>query len=427
MASLVSALRYRDFRTFWLGNVISVAGLQGQWVAEGWIVYELTGSKVLLGGLGLVRAIPATLMALLGGAMADKVDQRRLLMTTQFVEAASLIVLATLAVSGTIEVWHIMLVAFISSGVGAFENPARQALFPHLIERSALMNAVALNSTIHPGTRILGPAVAGVLLASMQHSTGSATIAAGAVYYVAAAGLVVFAACVNRVRIPPVARTANASLLQDISSGLKMVWKDRTYASLIGVTYYNTFFAISVSTLFPVFAKDVLEVGPSGLGLLYTAMGVGNLAGAISAAGLGNLKERERLIMTGIVVQGVFLIAFALSDVFALSLATIGIMGLGSSLQQVSIQSTLQLLVPDGFRGRVMGLWGLTHTSVAPLGQMEMGAVAALASAPFAAGIGGALVILLVLLALAPNRRIRRLDVSEETALLAQAVSPTSS
>ncbi len=351
------------------------------------------------------------MLTFLGGAIADKVDQKRLLLYLQLGQGLLLAFLATLCVTDKIEVWHILAIAFSLGSLGAFEQPARQALFPTLVDRSALTSAVALNSTVHPGTRIIGPVLAGVLLASISGATHSAPIAASAAFYLAAAGHVVWALFLHFVHTPPVRRRRSSDLFQDMAAGVSFIRRNHVFGFLISMTYFNNFFALSAFTLFPAFAKDILHVGPSGLGLLYTAIGIGNLIGVLITANLGNFERRGWLILGGTVIEAGFLVLFAVSSWFAASLVLLGLAGIGSSIFNVSAQSTLQVLVPDDFRGRVMGIWGLTHSTFQPLGQMQMGTMAALFSPPFAVILGAGMVIAFAI-ATTRNQRIRELGIA---------------
>ncbi len=414
-APLLSALRYRDFRLYWAGYVVSVSGQQMLWVVQGWLIYELTGSKLLLGALGLTQVGPAMVLTLFGGVLADKVDQRRLLMVNQLLRMSLMWVLAGLSFAQVVEVWHVLLIVFLSSAVGAFENPARQALFPHLIQRHALTSAVALNASIHPGTRIVGPTAAGFLLALIVDATSSPMVAAGAIFSITAIGFGVYALFLQVVYVPPVRRSTGGNFMKEIGEGLRFIWQRPTFSFLIGMTYFTQFFAVSMTILFPVYAKDILVVGPGGLGLLYTALGAGNLAGTILVGSVGNVWHRGWIIVAGSAVLGAFVFLFTLSSWFPLSLVLLGLAGIGASAFNVAAQSALQLMVPDELRGRVMGVYGLTHTGIRPLGETQLGVMAALVSAPFALGLGGILVLAFAFLIAAPNRRIRGLSAASVT------------
>ena len=415
----VGALAFRDFRLYWVGYVIEVIGSQMLWVTQGWLLYEISGSPLALGVAGLARAAPATILTFFGGAVADKVDQRRLLIRTQVLQMALLVLLAALSATGQIQIWQILFIVSAAAGGQAFENPARQAMFPHLLQRQYLMDAVSLNAAVHPGARMVGPAIGGILLGLVVNLTSSVYVGASALFSLSALGYAVNVVLLYQVRLRAIVKSGpSTSVAKDMLMGLKFVFNTPIFALLIGMTYFINFFAWSFQSLFPIFAKDVLGVGTEGLGLMYAILGAGSLFGATVAASLKDFHRRGWLIIGGAWFEGIILTLFAFSPWFAISVGLLFFAGLGQSIFNVTAQGTLQYLVPDEFRGRVMGLWGMTHTSVQPLGQLEMGLIASAASAPVAVIIGGVAVVGFALLAALPNRRIRELDLRRAEAEL---------
>ena len=411
-SSRFEALRYKDFRNWWLGYVVSISGKQMLWVVEGWLIYELSGSKLLLGAHAMAQVIPATGLALVGGAIADRVDQRRLLIAVQLLEIGFLALLAALAFTQVIQAWHVIANGFALSAVGAFEQPARQSMFPHLVERRAMSNAVGLNAMVHPGTRVLSPVIAGFVLAQVVDVSSSAMIAAGVVFTLAALGIAAYVVFLYLIHLPRVQRATSSNVLHNMAQGLQFTWKNRLFAFLITMTYFNQFFALSMHVLFPVVAKDILGLGPSGLGVMYTAQGIGSLLGAAWAGTFGAGRAQGPLLLMGSAALGAGVAFFGLSTWYPLSLLALWIVGLGGSVFSVAAQTSIQLMVSDEFRGRVMGLWGMTHTSVRPLGEMQFAAVAAFASTPVALVLGGLMVVAFVLFAAVPNRKVRSLRVT---------------
>ena len=411
-----SALQSRDFRLFWFGHVVSVAGHSMVIMGQGWLIYELTGSKILLGVVGLVQVAPAVLLTFVSGVVADKLDQRRLLMMIQVGRVILPGTLAVLCITEAVQTWHILAFASAWIAVGTFEHPARQAMFPHLIKPRALPNAVALNATVHPGAMILGPPIAGIVVAQVVDLTSSDMVAAGVVYACNAFGQAFFGIVLRFIHLPPIHRSPGANILQEMSAGVRYVWRNRVFAFLIGMTYYFQFFAISVAVLFPVFAKDILGAGPSGLGFLYTAIGSGAVIGSVLAGGLGGPPRWRALIIGGGTFQGVFLVLFAISSWYSVSLLALFFMGIGAATFSVASQSAIQLLVDNEFRGRVMAIYGLTHMGVRPLGEMQFGGMAALFSAPIAATVGGAMVVAFALLVARPNRNVKELSATPSEA-----------
>lgn len=413
MLGAFPALRSSPFRQWWIGHIISISGKQMLWITEGWLIYELSGSKLLLGANSLAQAVPATALALLGGALADRLDQRRLLIVTHTIDSLILSVVATLCFFQTVEVWHIILASFLHSSLSVFEQPARQSLFPHLVDRAAMPSAVGLNATVHPGTRVFSPVVTGFVLAGVMGATESAMLAAGTVFAITAAGLAVYILVLRYLQVPPIARVRRGNMLSNTIEGVRFVWTNRIYASLISVVYVNMLFGLAMHVLFPVVAKDVLGMGPKALGMMFTAQGIGSFIGAVVGARWMAARDQGKWTVIGSLVLGGSAIMFGLSQWYLVTLAVLCIAGFGSSIFSVASQSCLQLMVPDEFRGRIMALWAMTHSSVRPVGEMQFALVAALTTPSFALVAGGLAVIAFVLLVVLPNRSLRALNITE--------------
>ena len=258
-------MRYRAYRAFWVGSVASVSGFQILRFGQFWLIFELTGSPLWLGYVGLANGIPAIFLNLFGGLAADRMDQRRLIVIAQSITGSLILLLATITLLDLVRVWHILIIAFLAGAVEAFDQPARRTLFPHLIDRKVMMSAVALNSAIWPGTRILAPAIAGLIIA--WASTAAA-------FYVAALGFFVMAAVTYGLRVPRVNRTAGGGAVHDLLEGLRFIRQNTIFSFLITLTFFSSFFGMSYIPLMPVFAVDILEVGAKGQGWL---LGVGGV------------------------------------------------------------------------------------------------------------------------------------------------------
>jgi len=412
-----AALRHSDFRLYWIGHVVSVSGQQMLWMLEPWLIYEISGSKAYLGINALAQAIPATALVLLGGVIADKFDQRKLLIGVQVAYIALLSILAALALTELLEVWHIFVIAFIQATVGSFENPARQAMFPHLIPRNAMPNAVALNAAIHPATRIGAPVIGGFILATVLGATDSARIAAGIVWLIAIAGVAVYALMLAKVHLPPINRSRARGVLDDMAEGVRFTWRNPTFAFLIGLAYFSMFFGNSLGILFPVIAKDTLQVGPDVLGVMWGALGIGSLMGVFVASNLSAPSHQRLMLVGSTLLLGASMIGFALTPIYWLSLVVLVALGTGGSALNVCIQQNLQMLVPNEVRGRVMGLWGIVHSSVRPLGEMQFSGIAALATAPFALILNGAMVVAAAVFLRVHSEPSRRLVALREAAV----------
>ena len=401
---VLTALRHSQFRRFWMGMVASVLGFQIMTVAQGWLIYDLTDSKIALGFVGLAAGLPAIALNLFGGVIADRVNQRRLLMATQMTSSAGMLALAMLTLLGLVEPWHIIASAFLIGSVQAFDTPTRQALFPHLIEREDMLNAVALNSMVWQGTRVIGPAIGGIIIGTRLG------VAPG--FFAPFLGFLLMAVMVSTLRLPPIKRAEGSTLLHDMAQGINFVRTNTIFAYLIGMTFFNSIFGMSYIFILPVFARDIFEVASFGLGVLHAVSGFGAILGTLITASLGNFRYKGYLLLGGAVLFGTFLILFAATGYvfvsFPLSLVFLFFAGVSTSVYMITIMSTLQLMVPNELRGRVMGIYGMTW-SLLPVGAMQAGAIAEYTSAPLAVAVGGGAVILFAVVMGLGNRQMRNL------------------
>jgi MFS family permease len=381
--SLPPALHYPAYRAFWLGLLASVSGFQMLRFGQFWLIYQLTGSPVALGYMGLASGVPAICLNLFGGVFADRFDQRRLIMTTQSITASLIFLLATLTLLDAVRVWHVVVIAFFAGAVEAFDQPARQSLYPHLIDRRVMVSAVALNSCIWQGTRIIAPAVAGFIIAW----AGTAVA-----FYLAGLGFFIMATVIYSLRVPRLTGRAQSSAAHDILEGLTFIKQNSLFSFLIAMTFFNSFFGLAYITLMPVLAVAILQVGAKGQGLLMGMGGVGSLLTTLWLSLRGNVESKGWLIIGGGVMSGLSIAALGLTSAFvgsfALALAIMFVIGICNTTYITSIQSSLQMLVPDRMRGRVMGFYGMSY-NIMPLGGMLAGALADLIAAPFAIAVGG--------------------------------------
>ena len=398
------AFRYPAFRIFWYGMLASVSGFQMLRFGQFWLIFQITESPLALGYVGLANGVPAVLLNLFGGVAADKIDQRRLIMVAQSIIAVLVFVLATLTLLDIVKVWHILTMAFLAGAVEAFDQPARRALFPHLIDRKDMMSAVAMNSAIWPGTRIMAPAVAGLIIAW----AGTA-----ATFYISAAGFLTMAVVVYGLKVPKVASRPSTSTIHDLREGLSFVGKNSMFSYLIGMTFFSSFFGMAYIPLMPLFATEILRVGAAGQGWLMGLGGVGSLLTTIWFAAKGGNVSRSLLIIGGGMMSGISVVAFALTSVwigsFVLALALMFLVGVFNTMQNTALQASMQMLVPDHIRGRVMGLYGMTY-NIRPLGGMQAGALAGLITAPFAIAVGGLAVTIFAIGTALASRNVRQMD-----------------
>ena len=398
------ALRYPSYRAYWFGLLASVSGFQMFRVGQGWLIYEITGSPWSLGLVGAANAIPAIFFNLFGGVFADRLDKRRLIISTQLTTGILIFLLATLTLLGWVESWHVLVIALLAGGVEAFDNPARQALYPHLIDRKVMMSAVAMNSVIWQGTRIIAPGIAGILIDVIN--TQSAM-------YIAGSGFIVLAVVMSRLKIPTIPRGALGNPIQDIKEGLQFIRVNSIFSFLIGMTFFNSFFGMAYVMLMPIFAVDILEVGAKGQGLLLGMTGAGALVNTLWMGARGSVPNRGWAIIGGAVLFGLAVAAFALTSEYVgslkLAMVLMFIMGITNSVYMISIQSSLQIMVPDRMRGRVMGFYGMTW-SIMPLGGMQASVLTSIFTAPIAIAAGGIAVALFALGSGVGNSTVRNLS-----------------
>ena len=410
---IFAALKHRDFRIYWTGVVTSVTGMQMFMVVQAWLVYDLTGSALQLGLLAFFRAVPSVVLGLIGGVVADKVDQRRLLIATNTGVACIYLILALLTLYDIIQVWHVLTSAFVIGGLQAFNQPSRQAIFPNLIDRKDMMSAVALNSTVHPGTRIFAPLVAGILI----DYVGVPRQGAGVAILIVAFAYLAFVLMMLRVRLPQISRASTGNGLQNLLDGMKYIVVRPVFRILILTSFMNAFFGMSHVTLMPIFAEKLLgDASGSGISLLFSVAGIGGLIGAFVGGSMGSIRGKEWLIIGGTGGYGVMLIAFAFVPWYGIALMLEWIAAIFLQLFSVTAQTTLQSVVPDEFRGRVMGIWGMTHSTMQPFGGMTMGALATFLGASISVAIGGCIVAIWGFMGVGLQGDIR--NISEDVAKL---------
>jgi MFS family permease len=368
--------------------MVSLVGMWMQIVARGWLVLELTNSAFWLGMVGFANSIPVLLFSLWGGAVADNVHKRTLIIWTQVIQMVMAFVLAFLTFSGVVDVWHVIAISLITGTAFAFDAPARQAFTVELVGKTDLMNAVALNSAIFNGARVLGPTVGALALA--WQGPGLAFLLNGFSYLAVLTGLF-------KMHMPGTARKrSDVNALSRIVEGLRYVRHSETIAPLMILVVTTSIFAFPYATLMPVFADSVLKVGKEGYGLLMTFSGIGALVGAVSLA-IRSGKEsinRGRIILFGALGLPVFLAIFALSPSYILALAML--VGVGYTM--ISINATtntiIQTTVPDELRGRVSGVFAFLFVGMAPLGNLQAGLMADHFGAPATLAIGSVICLL---------------------------------
>ncbi len=397
------ALYYPKFRAYWFGTLASVMGFQIFLFAQLWLVHSMTGSALYLGYVGLATATPSILLNLIGGVYADKVDQRKLIIITQLINGILMLTLATLTMLDKVMVWHVLILGFTSGAVGAFDQPARQAMYPQLIDRKVMVSAVALNSVLWQGTRIFVPPIAGLIIAI----AGTATA-----FYIASMGSLVMAGVLIMLKTPEVSSASKHSAISNMIEGLRFITSNSIFAYLIGMTFFNSLFGMTYITLMPVFAVDMLKIGSEGQGLLLGVSGVGALITTIWFSSRPNVGNRSKFIVGGVILSGLCVAGFSMSadylSNYFLAMGLMFLVGVFNSAFMVSVMSSLQLMVPDRMRGRVMGFYGMTW-SIMPLGAMLAGVLGSFIGVSSAVALGGLLVSTFGVVVIAINKQIREL------------------
>lgn len=374
------AFRHRNFRVFYVGQLLSLGGSWMQSTAQGWLVLELTDSALLLGIVTAVASLPTLLFTLWAGDIADRRDKRRIIVAAQCAALAGALALAVLTDRGTITYASVLVLVFAMGTAAAFEIPTRQSFFVELVGPRDLPNAIALNSAAFNATRIVGPAIAGVLIG---------TVGIAACFYANAASYVAVIAGLLLMRLPRFTPTPRRlSTLEGIREGLAYIRGDRLVRTLVWLVAGLSVTALPYVMLLPVFARDVLEVGAPGLGSMLAASGAGALAAGLALAAWGSRVPRGPLVIGASASFAVLMVAFALTHSFAAGLVLLALGGFAMILNNASVNALLQSRVPDRLRGRVMSVYVFMFVGMAPLGALQAGALARLYGAPTALAVG---------------------------------------
>ena len=402
--SAFNALRHRDFRLLWLGQIVSVTGSQMQAVAINWHVYLLTKSALALGLVGLFKGAPIILCSLIGGVVADVADRRRLMMMTQSVMLVSSGLLTGVTIAGLRSVWPIYLLTGIASGATAFDIPARQALMPTLVPAEDFPNAVSLSLIVFNIAMIVGPSIAGFLLAS----TGPAIV-----YGVNA--LSFFAVILALLLMKTSGRVSSESEIVTrvgftaLKEGLSFVWRTPIIVQTMTLDFAATFFA-SATALLPIFAQEILAVGARGLGLLAAAPAAGSVITGLVMARLGHFRHQGKLVIGSVGVFGLATTAFGISKVFWFSLAMLALTGAADTISTILRQTIRQLATPNHLRGRMTSINMVFFMGGPQLGELEAGIVASFIGAPLSVVVGGAGSVASALLAALRSKTLAQHD-----------------
>ncbi|MBI1995311.1 MAG: MFS transporter [Deltaproteobacteria bacterium] len=385
-----SSLRHVNYRYLWIGTVCMSAGQWIQQVTLGWLVYDLTGSSVLLGVLNGLRALPFLLVSPIAGVAADRMDRRRLVLTAEWVLMITALGMGLLVASGFLETWHVFAFTLITGVCWAFVDPIRQSMVPMLVPKQELMNAVALNSAAFNMTKVIGPSIGGVLIAAF--GVAGNFFVQGVTY----AGVVLFVYWMVAPATPLEARRSSA--LANLKEGLVYVWSNPTIFALMITALVPRIFAMPFQTLMPVFQKDVLKVGPEGLGVLLAAPGLGAMLAGLMLATLSyRIRRQGVLMLVSLVSLGVTMNLFSWTTSFPLAILALVGEGACQIFYMATTNTLLQLIVPDHLRGRVMSIYSLDR-GLMPVGSLLAGVMAHFIGAPATVSFMGLTVIVLGIL-----------------------------
>ena len=391
------ALRHRNYRLFFWGQLVSLIGTWMQQTAMMWFVYQITNSKLLLGVVAAMGSAPMMLFSIWGGSLADRHPKRSILLATQAAQMICAFVLAAGVWAGFATPLFIIVIAALNGVAMGFDMPARQAFTVEMTSREDLLNAISLNSSIVNGARVVGPSVAGLLIGWV--GVAMCFFLNGVTFIAVIAGFLMM-------RLPPFQRPAHAvSVGEHAWNGIVYSMKHQRVRTILLLFLAVGVFGWSYAVLMPAFARDVLNRGANGYGILMSASGTGAFIGALVVATYGHLFTPRKLALGGVWVFSIALFALSLSRNFYIALACLFVAGLGMLLFFSTSNTVLQTTVPDEMRGRVMGVWSLVFGAMIPLGSLEVGAVAHWIGTSFALAFGAVVCAASAILTLAVIRR----------------------
>lgn len=399
---MIAALHHHNFRLFWFGQMISLVGTWMQTVARGWLVLEMTNSPFLLGLVSTFTTLPVLFVSPIGGVLADKLNKRTVLITTQTIAMILAFVLGTLVLTKHVQYWHIAVLAVVLGITMAVDAPTRQSFVVEMVGKKDLLNAIALNSSVFNLARILGPAVAGLIISAIGLVL---CFYLNAISYLA----VIIGLLLMKGTFDPVNKKQGA-VITEIKYGFSYARQDKRIIALIVLVALSSIFIMPYIVLMPVFARDILKVGAQGLGILLASAGIGALIGALTLALLSDYRKKGRFVLAGSVAFTTATLLFSFTRNYHISLLFLLITGWGMVVQNASINSLLQTIVPDELRGRIMSLYVLFFMGMMPFGSFQAGLIADNFGARMALRIGAIIVAGAVYVIFARNKELINLE-----------------
>ena len=406
MRRMLAAFTYRDFRVQWLGACTSSIGTWMQIVAQNWLVVSLTNSTFFLGLDAFLQQLPIILLSLIGGVFADRYDRRRTLMASQYLQMSTSGTLAVLMYFQVVQVWHILLLSFVTGIAQAFGGPAYQSLIPSLVDKKDLPNAVALNSIQFNVARVIGPLLFAATLAVFRKYGYNEPQAMNACFLLNSLSFLVVINTLMMLRVKHIPPTASKSVSDELKGGLSYVRHHSSLVALIVLAAATTFLGFAVLTFLPIFAKTIFHEGAATFSHLMAFSGAGSIVGALIIAWLGKFK---RMGLTALLVQaiyGLLIVAFASSRLLWLSDILLFFTGAALMIVFSTVTSLVQLIAPNEMRGRVMSIYMLAFRGGMPLGSLVSGYFATFIGAPMVIGINGALLVVVAVYFLTRNHGV---------------------
>jgi predicted MFS family arabinose efflux permease len=370
----------------WIGACTSSIGTWMQIVAQGWLIYRLSHSPFLLALDQFLGGIPIFLFSLVGGVIADRVERRRILLASQWIQLFSAGLLTILVATGTVHVWHILCLSLVSGFAQAFGGPAYQALIPTLVERDDMPNAIALNSIQFNLAVTVGPALGGFTLARLGEKW---CFGLNALSFVAP----IIALTMITTRFLP--QKTTDSMLSSFKDGIRFVRKQGSMEALILLAFCMTALSMPLRTYFPVFVKDIFHRGPETYGQLLSVMGIGSIGGSLAIASLGNFRHKGMVAVSMLMCLGAAITGFAFSKSLPLSYIIVLLVGFSMMAVFATVNSLVQLITTDEMRGRIMSVYNFAFRGGMPMGNLMSGWLVPLFGAPLVLGVNGALLVLL--------------------------------
>jgi predicted MFS family arabinose efflux permease len=394
------AFHYRDFRLMWIGACTSSIGTWMQIVAQGWLIYRLSHSAFLLALDQFLGGIPIFLFSLIGGVVADRIERRKVLLFSQYVQMASAAILTVLVAAGLTHVWPILWLSFMSGLAQAFGGPAYSALIPTLVDREDMPNAIALNSIQFNLAVTIGPALAGIALGKLGEKW---CFGLNALSFLAP----IISLLMITTRFLPV--STGESMFTSLKEGIKFVRKQGSMEALIVLAFCMTALAMPMRTYIPVFVKDIFHRGPETYGNLLSLMGLGSICGSLGVAAMGNIRHKGRFAVTMLISLGAAIVGFSLSRSLPVSYGMLSIVGASMMAVFATVTSLVQLITTNEMRGRVMSVYNCAFRGGMPMGNLLSGWLVPVFTAPLVLSVNGMLLVLMALYFLLVQRRVAAL------------------